>query len=198
MNNKIIFNKYKTLFLEKNSVLNLISKNDEQYLEEKHIFDSLSINLFFKKYGNDFKTLLDIGTGGGFPALPMAIEYPQIKVTGIDSTTKKINAINEIASNLELKNFIGIADRVENLKNVKFDLITSRAVAKLEQIAKYALPLMTKSSFLIVYKSKTAQEEIKNAEKFLKKNKAKVIDVIEYKLPLEETYERNLVVIKYE
>ncbi len=198
MNNKIIFNKYKTLFLEKNSVLNLISKNDEQYLEEKHIFDSLSINLFFKKYGNDFKTLLDIGTGGGFPALPIAIEYPQIKVTGIDSTTKKINAINEIASNLELKNFIGIADRVENLKNVKFDLITSRAVAKLEQIAKYALPLMTKSSFLIVYKSKTAQEEIKNAEKFLKKNKAKVIDVIEYKLPLEETYERNLVVIKYE
>ncbi len=198
MNNKIIFNKYKTLFLEKNSVLNLISKNDEQYLEEKHIFDSLSINLFFKKYGNDFKTLLDIGTGGGFPALPIAIEYPQIKVTGIDSTTKKINAINEIASNLELKNFIGIADRVENLKNVKFDLITSRAVAKLEQIAKYALPLMTKSSFLIVYKSKTAQEEIKNAENFLKKNKAKVIDVIEYKLPLEETYERNLVVIKYE
>ena len=198
MNNKIIFNKYKTLFLEKNSVLNLISKNDEQYLEEKHIFDSLSINLFFKKYGNDFKTLLDIGTGGGFPALPIAIEYPQIKVTGIDSTTKKIDAINEIASNLELKNFIGIADRVENLKNVKFDLITSRAVAKLEQIAKYALPLMTKSSFLIVYKSKTAQEEIKNAEKFLKKNKAKVIDVIEYKLPLEETYERNLVVIKYE
>lgn len=198
MNNKIIFNKYKTLFLEKNSVLNLISKNDEQYLEEKHIFDSLSINLFFKKYGNDFKTLLDIGTGGGFPALPIAIEYPQIKVTGIDSTTKKINAINEIASNLELKNFIGIADRVENLKNVKFDLITSRAVAKLGQIAKYALPLMTKSSFLIVYKSKTAQEEIKNAEKFLKKNKAKVIDVIEYKLPLEETYERNLVVIKYE
>ena len=198
MNNKIIFNKYKTLFLEKNSILNLISKNDEQYLEEKHIFDSLSINLFFKKYGNDFKTLLDIGTGGGFPALPIAIEYPQIKVTGIDSTTKKINAINEIASNLELKNFIGIADRVENLKNVKFDLITSRAVAKLEQIAKYALPLMTKSSFLIVYKSKTAQEEIKNAENFLKKNKAKVIDVIEYKLPLEETYERNLVVIKYE
>ena len=198
MNNKIIFNKYKTLFLEKNSVLNLISKNDEQYLEEKHIFDSLSISLFLKKYGNDFKTLLDIGTGGGFPALPIAIEYPQIKVTGIDSTTKKINAINDIASNLELKNFIGIADRVENLKNIKFDLITSRAVAKLEQIAKYALPLMTKDSFLIVYKSKTAQEEIKKAEKFLKKNKAKVIDVIEYKLPLEEVYERNLVVIKYE
>jgi len=193
-----LFNKYKQLFLEKNKVLNLISKNDEQFLDEKHIFDSLSIKLFFEKYGNNFKTLLDIGTGGGFPALPIAIKYPQIQVTGIDSTTKKINAISDIAQNLELKNFKGIADRVENLKDAKFDLITSRAVAKLEQIAKYALPLMTKSSFLIVYKSKTVNEEIKEAERFLKKNEAKVIDVIEYKLPLAETYERNLVVIKYE
>lgn len=198
MNNSKIFGKYKQFFLEKNKVLNLISKNDEQFLEEKHIFDSLSINLFFEKYGKDFKTLLDIGTGGGFPALPIAIEHPQIQVTGIDSTTKKINAISDIAKELGLKNFKGIADRVENLKDIKFDLITSRAVAKLEQIAKYALPLMTKDSFLIVYKSKTVNEEIQEAERFLKKNKAKVIDVIEYRLPLEEIYERNLVVIKYE
>ena len=198
MNNKKIFNRYKELFLEKNKVLNLISKNDEQFLEEKHIFDSLSIHLFFEKYGSNFKTLLDIGTGGGFPALPIAMEYPEIEVTGIDSTTKKINAITDITNNLGLKNFKGIADRVENLKNLKFDLITSRAVAKLEQVAKYALPLMTKDSFLIVYKSKTVQEEIKDSEKILKKNKAKVIDVIEYKLPLKEIYERNLVVIKYE
>ncbi len=193
-----LFKNYKKLFLEKNSILNLISKNDEQFLEEKHIFDSLSISLFFEKYGNKFETLLDIGTGGGFPSLPIAIQYPNIEVIGIDSTTKKINAINDIAQKLELKNFKGIADRAENLKNVTFDIITSRAVAKLEQIAKYALPLMKKDSFLIAYKSKTVQEEIKEAEKFLKKNKAKVIDVIEYKLPLEEIYERNLVVIKYE
>ena len=198
MDKTVLFNKYKQLFLEKNKVLNLISKNDEQFLEEKHIFDSLSIHLFFEKYGNKFKTLLDIGTGGGFPALPIAIQYPDIEVTGIDSTIKKINAISDITQNLGLKNFKGIADRVENLKDAKFDLITSRAVAKLEQIAKYALPLMTKSSFLIVYKSKTVNEEIKEAEKILKKNKASVIDVIKYKLPLEELYERNLVVIKYE
>ena len=196
--NKNLLKKYKELFLEKNKLLNLISKNDEQFLEEKHIFDSLSIKLFFEKYGKNFKTMLDIGTGGGFPALPISIEYPEIKVTAIDSTSKKINAISDIANKLELKNFIAIADRVENLKDVKFDLITSRAVAKLDIIAKYALPLMTKDSFLIVYKSKTVNEEIKNSEKILKKYKAKVIDVIKYKLPLEEIYERNLVVIKYE
>lgn len=198
MNNNVIFSKYKKSFLNKNQVLNLISKNDEQFLDEKHIFDSLSIHLFFEKYGHNFKTLLDIGTGGGFPALPIAIEYPEIEVTGIDSTTKKINAITDIANEIGLKNFKGIAGRVENLKDLKFDLITSRAVAKLEQIAKYALPLMKEESFLIVYKSKTVKEEIKESEKYLKKNKAKVIDVIEYKLPLEEIYERNLVVIKYE
>ena len=82
--------KFKELFLAKNSVINLISKNDEKFLEEKHIFDSLTINLFFKKYGNKFKTLLDIGTGGGFPALPIAINYPDMKVFAIDSNKQPV------------------------------------------------------------------------------------------------------------
>lgn len=192
-----IFNEYKKLFLEKNQVLNLISKNDEKYLEEKHIKDSLSIKLFFDKYNFSGKTLLDIGTGGGFPALPIAIEYPNLGVTGIDSTTKKIRAISDIAENLNLKNFKTICDRVENLKDKKFDLITSRAVAKLDLIIQYALPLLKTNGYLVVYKSKTTKEEIIQAEKTLKKYEAKVIDVIEYKLPLEEIYERNLVVIKH-
>lgn len=192
-----IFNEYKKLFLEKNQVLNLISKNDEKYLEEKHIKDSLSIKLFFDKYNFSGKTILDIGTGGGFPALPIAIEYPNLEVTGIDSTAKKIRAVSDIAENLNLKNFKTICDRVENIKDKKFDLITSRAVAKLDLIVQYALPLLQTNGYLVVYKSKTAQEEITQAEKTLKKHKAKVIDVIEYKLPLEEIYERNLVVIKH-
>lgn len=191
-----IFNEYKKLFLEKNQVLNLISKNDEKFLEEKHIFDSLQIKLFFEKYNFYPKTMLDIGTGGGFPALPIAIEYPQINVTGIDSIQKKIRAINEIAEDLNLKNFQTICDRVENIKDKKFDLITSRAVAKLDLIVQYAIPLLKKNGYLVVYKSKTAQEEIKLAEKVLKKYKAKVVDVIEYKLPLEEVFERNLIVIR--
>ena len=191
-----IFNEYKKLFLEKNQVLNLISKNDEKFLEEKHIFDSLQIKLFFEKYNFYPKTMLDIGTGGGFPALPIAIEYPQINVTGIDSIQKKIRAINEIAEDLNLKNFQTICDRVENIKDKQFDLITSRAVAKLDLIVQYAIPLLKKNGYLVVYKSKTAQEEIKLAEKVLKKYKAKVVDVIEYKLPLEEVFERNLIVIR--
>ncbi len=197
MPNSQIFNKYKELFLSKNSVLNLISKNDEKVLEEKHIFDSLSIKLFFDKYGTKFKTLLDIGTGGGFPALPIAIEYPSIQITGIDSTNKKINAISDIAKDLELKNFSTICDRVENLKDMKFDLITSRAVAKLDLIIKYALPLLKKDGYLIVYKSKLVEQEIQDAKQTLKKYKAKVVDILDYKLPLKEVFERNLVIITH-
>lgn len=197
MNKEEKFNKYKELFLEKNHVLNLISQNDEKYLDEKHIFDSLAIKKFFEKYGDNFKTLLDIGTGGGFPSLPVAICYPNIEVTGLDSIAKKIKAVSEIAQNLELKNFKTICDRAENLKNVKYDLITSRAVAKLSTIAKYALPLLKKDGYFIAYKSKSALDEIKEAEKFLKKNNAEVTDIIKYDLPLKETFERNLVIIKH-
>ena len=197
MQNTQTFNKYKELFLVKNSILNLISKNDEKMLEEKHIFDSLSIKLFFDKYGTDFKTLLDVGTGGGFPALPIAIEYPTLQVTGIDSINKKINAISDIAKDLNLNNFSTICDRVENIKDKKFDLITSRAVAKLDLIIKYALPLLNKKGYLIVYKSKLAEQEIQEATQTLKKYKAKVIDILEYKLPLEEIFERNLIIITH-
>ena len=197
MQNTQTFNKYKELFLAKNSILNLISKNDEKMLEEKHIFDSLSIKLFFDKYGTDFKTLLDVGTGGGFPALPIAIEYPTLQVTGIDSINKKINAISDIAKDLNLNNFSTICDRVENIKDKKFDLITSRAVAKLDLIIKYALPLLNKKGYLIVYKSKLAEQEIQEATQTLKKYKAKVIDILEYNLPLEEIFERNLIIITH-
>ena len=197
MQNTQTFNKYKELFLAKNSILNLISKNDEKMLEEKHIFDSLSIKLFFDKYGTDFKTLLDVGTGGGFPALPIAIEYPTLQVTGIDSINKKINAISDIAKDLNLNNFSTICDRVENIKDKKFDLITSRAVANLDLIIKYALPLLNKKGYLIVYKSKLAKQEIQEATQTLKKYKAKVIDILEYKLPLAEIFERNLIIITH-
>lgn len=197
MHNEQLINNYKKLFLEKNSILNLVSKNDEKYLDEKHIFDSLSIKYFFEKYPNLYQRMLDIGTGGGFPALPIAIEYPNISVTGIDSIAKKINAISDIAENLQLKNFTGICARVENLREKPFDLITSRAVAKIKLIVEYAMPLLKKDGYLVIYKAKNVQEEIEAAQHSLKRYKAKVVDVIKYQLPLEEVYERNLVVIKH-
>ena len=181
-------------FLKQNAVLNLISKNDEKFLWEKHIFDSLAIEKFFDKYGKA-KTLLDIGTGGGFPAVPVALAYPEIQVTAVDSIRKKINAIENIKEELQINNLKTICDRVENIKD-KYDIITSRAVASLDKICGYALPLLKKDGYFVAYKSRKTPEELNSAEKVLKKYNSKTVDIIEYQLPLDETFIRNLIIIK--
>ncbi len=192
---KADFTKYIEVFLQKNAKLNLISKNDEKLLFEKHIYDSLGIKLFFEKYNITAGDILDIGCGGGFPCVPIAIEYPEFNVTGIDSIRKKINAINEIKEELMLTNLTTICDRVENIKNKKFDVITSRAVADLSKICEYALPLLKAGGYFAAYKSRKAQEEIVNAAPILEKYNAKVNEILTYTLPLDEVYERNLIII---
>lgn len=194
MQNKEYYNEYIQAFLKQNAKLNLISKNDEKFLWEKHIFDSLSIEKFFDKYKKG-KTMLDIGTGGGFPALPVAYTYKDIDVYPLDSIRKKINAIHEMKDELNLENVFPICERAEKLSQ-KFDLITSRAVAPLKVISGYALPLLKRDGYFVAFKSVKAQEEIDDAKSILKKFNAKVIDIIEYDLPLEENHTRNLIVIK--
>ena len=191
------FTEYKRVFLEENSKRNLISKNDEKFLYEKHIYDSLGIKLFFEKYNIKSANILDIGCGGGFPCVPIAIEYPRFKITVIDSIKKKIDAINEIKNQLKLENLTTICDRVENIKGQKFDVITSRAVADLSKIAEYALPLLKRNGYFVAYKSRKTQEEINNATEVLKKYNAQVEEILTYTLPMEEVYERNLVVIGF-
>lgn len=196
MQNKEYFKDYIEAFLEQNSKLNLISKNDEKFLWEKHIFDSLAIEKFFKKYQFDGKNLLDFGTGGGFPAVPIALAYPKIHVTAMDSIRKKINAITAIKEELKISNLTPLCGRVETLDE-KFDLITSRAVANLGKIVEYAIPRLKKDGYFIAYKSVKAQEEIEEAKPILKKLKAEIVDIIQYDLPLQENHTRNLVVIKH-
>ena len=189
------FSDFKKVFLEQNSKLNLISKNDEKVLYEKHIYDSVAIKLTNRiKPG---KTLLDIGCGGGFPSVPIAIEYPDVSVTGVDSIRKKINALNCIKEKLNINNFSALCERAENLKGLSFDIITSRAVAEMSVISEYALPLLKKDGVFVAYKSKKALKELESAKSVLSKYDAKVLDIIEYTLPLDEVYERNLIVIGF-
>lgn len=195
MKTKDYFNDYIKVFLEQNAKLNLISKNDEKFLWEKHIFDSLSIEKFFEKYGNNFKTLLDFGTGGGFPSVPVALAYSELHVTALDSIGKKINAVTEIKEALHIDNLTTVCSRVENFDG-KFDIVTTRAVASLDKIIHYAIPKLKNDGYFVAYKSIKAAEEIKEAQKSLQKFKAKVIDIIEYELPLEQNHTRNLVIIK--
>lgn len=195
MENKTKYEEYMKLFLEENSKVNLISKNDEKYLWEKHVFDSLAIKNFFEKFDTSkIKTILDIGTGGGFPSIPIAITYPHLKVTALDSIAKKIRAVQTIKDKLNIENLEPICTRVENL-DAKFDMITSRAVSSLKNICEYALPKLKKGGYFVAYKSRKTPQEIEEANSILKKYNSKIVDIIEYSLPLEENHERNLIVI---
>ena len=193
---KTNFDKYIKTFLEENSKINLMSKNDEKLIFGKHIFDSLSIKLLFDKLDTLPNTILDIGTGGGFPSIPIALEYTEIQVTGIDSIQKKINAISNIAKELQIKNIEFIRDRVENIKDKKYDMITSRAVAQASLLIEYAYPLLKKDGYLVLYKSKNVDEEIEKAKPLIRKLHMKISDIIEYSLPLEENYNRCLLVLQ--
>lgn len=193
---KTDFTNYKRFFLEQNSKINLISKKEEEFLFEKHIYDSLAIKLFFEEYNYTPETILDIGTGGGFPSVPIALEYPEISVFGIDSVGKKINAVKTICENLNMKNITLINDRVENLKTQKFDVITSRAVGRIDKLVKYAYPLLANNGFIILYKSKTTNEEMDEAISLIRKFQLKIKPPIEYELPLEEVYIRKLVILE--
>lgn len=196
-----MFEKYMTFFLEKNAHTNLISKNDEKLLFEKHIFDSLAIDKFMKTQKLDgLNRLLDIGTGGGFPSVPISILYENLNVFPLDSIAKKINIIEEIKTELDLKNLYPMCDRAENLqlkKNPKkYDYVTTRAVAPVEAILKYAMVNLKTGGYFVAYKSKKAMDELKEADKTMKRLGAKVVEIIEYTLPMEELYERNLIVFK--
>lgn len=197
MKDKEVFKEYMQIFLEENSKVNLISKNDEKYLWEKHIYDSLAIELFFAKFEiTNFKNkkLLDIGTGGGFPSVPIALSYKDLEVVAVDSIAKKVRAIETIKSKLGINNLTPICSRVENLDE-KFDIITSRAVSSLKNICEYSLPKLKKGGYFVAYKSKKTPEEIEDAKPVLKKYKMQIIDIIEYDLPLSENLTRNLIVI---
>lgn len=195
MENKEFYSEYMKVFLEENSKVNLISKNDEKFLWEKHIFDSLALEKFFEKYEIP-KTMLDIGTGGGFPAVPVALTYPKIKVTALDSIAKKIRAIQTMKDKLNITNLTPVCSRVENTDG-KYNLVTSRAVSTLKNICEYALPKLYKGGYFVAYKSRKTPQEIEEAKNILKKYNSKIVDIIEYDLPLDEKITRNLIVIKH-
>ncbi|MBR1460548.1 16S rRNA (guanine(527)-N(7))-methyltransferase RsmG [bacterium] len=194
MPDKAVFKKYMKLFLEENQKLNLISKNDEQFLWEKHVCDSLSMELFFEKYSKP-ETILDFGTGGGFPSVPLALAYPDIKITALDSIAKKIRAVELFKSNLGIDNLDVVCSRVENYQG-QFDVVTSRAVSSLKNIIEYAIPKLKCGGYFVAYKSRKSSEEIAQSLPVLKKYKAKIVDIIDYKLPLDEDHTRNLIIIK--
>lgn len=178
-------------FISYNSHTNLMSKGDIEVIFEKHVFDSLAINLWhdFK----NIKTILDVGTGGGFPSVLLAICFPDKKIIANDSRIKKINFIKEIKNKLNLDNLEIIYSRIEEINPLNVDLALSRAVGKMLDVYKLSKKHLNKKGKFLIYKSKSVLEE---TEAFKKEYNNADFEVIKYNLPLKENYERNLVILK--
>jgi len=128
------------LYKEWNSKINVISRKDIDGLYEKHVLHSLTIAAAFQfEPGME---ILDIGTGGGFPGIPLAIFFPEVKFFLADSISKKLKVVDAVAEALELKNVTTQHVRVEEIKNRKFDFVVSRAVAPLKELWRWSKPLL--------------------------------------------------------
>ena len=157
---------FQSFLLEHNLKYNLVSKNQTDKIWMRHIHDSLRILNFFDL--NKSMQILDIGSGGGFPAIPLAIatEKYSMKYTLCESITKKSNFLNLSIELLKLKNTHVINDRVENLKNMKFDVITCRAVSKLNKIFTYSHHLTKQNTVFLLHKGINVVGEINDATKY--------------------------------
>lgn len=179
------------LLIEWNKKINLtrITAKEEVYL--KHFYDSLTISKVINL--NNINTLCDVGTGAGFPGIVLKIVYPNLNITLIDSLRKRVNYLNEIINELELKNIKAIHTRGEDYHET-FDLVTSRAVANIEKLVNYTMHLVKKSGIFVAMKGDIEKELTKEVENKLSK-KYKIMGIEKFNLPIENS-NRSLVIIK--
>lgn len=170
------------LYTEFNSHTNISSITDEKEVYKKHFEDSLMILPYFNT--NDLR-LIDIGTGGGFPALPLAIVFPKLHITAIDSVGKKIKFLELVKKELNLDNLEPIACRAEELAQEpryreSYDLALSRAVAELRMLLEYSVPFVKVNGKFIAYKKQNIEAELATASKAIKILNCKLIDQVQY------------------
>lgn len=189
------FYKYMNLLIEWNEKMNLTAITEPKEIILKHFIDSITI----LKYIDDNSKLVDVGTGAGFPGVPLSIMNPTLKITLVDSLNKRLIFLQEVVKELNLKNIEIVHTRAEEFgqnKNYreKFDIATSRAVANLATLSEYLVPLVKIGGKIISMKASNAKEEINDAQKAIEVLGGKIEKIEEFDLP-ESDIGRTIIII---
>ncbi len=176
--------KYYELLIQTNNYTNLTRITEKEAVYLKHFYDSLTITKVIDLTQN--LSLIDIGTGAGFPGLVLKIVYPNLKVTLLDSLNKRIDFLNKVIKELNLKDIKTVHSRIEDYKEEQFDIVTSRAVAKTNMLLELSCKLPKVNGYFIFLKG-NIEEELKESENAQKLLHIKLIQKEEFLLPIENS-----------
>ena len=170
------FKTYYEMLIEKNKVMNLTAITEKDEVILKHFIDSISVAAAYPDFAglcSKGSSLIDVGTGAGFPGIPLKIAFPTLKVTLLDSLNKRVSFLNEVIDELGLKDVTAIHDRAEDAARKKelrdsFDIAVSRAVAALPVLSEYTLPFVKPKGVFISYKATGAEAELSDSARAIK------------------------------
>lgn len=180
------FNKFYDILIDWNKVMNLTAITEYEEVLKKHFLDSLSITKVINL--EEIQSVIDVGTGAGFPGIPLKITFPHLKVTLLDSLNKRIRFLDEVICELGLKNVDTIHGRAEDIGRMEkyreqYDLCVSRAVANLATLSEYCLPYIKVGGIFVSYKSGNIEEEIKNSRKAVDLLGGVIKETVKFELP---------------
>lgn len=190
-----LFYDYMKYLLDWNEKINLTAIKEEKEFIVKHFVDSLSIS----EIVGDNKRIIDVGTGGGFPGIPLKLLNENLNVSLVDSVNKKIMVLNDIINKMELENIEAIHTRAEDLAQKKeyrecFDIAVSRAVSNMNTLVEYLLPFVKIGGYVVCMKGPGYEEELNSSKKAIEILGGKIEDIKELKV--SDELDRNIIIIK--
>jgi len=194
------FLQYYEMLVEKNKVMNLTGITEYEEVIQKHFLDSLSLIRVIPDIASQKLTVIDLGTGAGFPGIPLKIAFPELEITLMDSLNKRILFLQEVIDALGLKKVSAVHGRAEEMSSnathrQQYDLCVSRAVSNLAVLTEYCLPFVKKGGLFVSYKSADSDAEIQEGKKAISILGGKLTSVDKFQLP-DSDLRRALVCIK--